>query len=76
MRTITKVSSSSTISITLLKSRCTSLPDSENQRENNECELISSNRECAYLHARGLIHVDSREENHVTYLCDNRIESF
>lgn len=76
MRTITKVSSSSTISITLLKSRCTSFPDSENQRENKECELISSNRECAYLHARGLTHVDLREENHVTYLCDSRIESF
>lgn len=59
MRTITKVSSSSTISITLLKSRCTSFPDSENQRENKECELISSSRECAYLHTQIMNHVYS-----------------
>lgn len=50
MRTTTNVSSSSTMSVTVLKRRCTSLPDSENQRENNECELISINLECGYLH--------------------------
>lgn len=44
IRTTTNVCSSSTSSITLLNNLWTSFPDSENQREKSECELISSSR--------------------------------
>lgn len=43
------MSSSSTISLTVLKRRCTNFPDSENHFENRECEFISKRRECGYL---------------------------
>lgn len=45
----TKPSSSSTISVTMLNSRCTSLPLSENHLEKSECELISTSLPCVYL---------------------------
>lgn len=50
MSTTTKVASSSTSSVIEAKSLPTSLPDSENQRENKECELISTILECVYLY--------------------------
>lgn len=37
------------MSMTLLKSLCTSFPDSENQREKSEWELISNSLACEYL---------------------------
>lgn len=49
MRTITNVSSSSTMSVTVLNRRCTSFPDSENHREKSEWEFISNNRADGYL---------------------------
>lgn len=42
--TKTKQSGSCTIAVMVLKSFCTSLPDSENHLEKSECELISTNR--------------------------------
>jgi hypothetical protein len=61
--TTTNVSSSSTISVMLLKSRCTSFPDSENHRENKEWELISRRRQCVYLACLRRVILETRKES-------------
>ena len=77
MRTTTNVSSSSTISVTVLNNRCTSLPDSENHRENSECELISISREWGYLYDKVTLSDDMTTINpKCIYLSDRRMDSF
>lgn len=46
IKTTTNPLSSSTISVTVENSFCTSFPDSENHFENSECELISTILPC------------------------------
>lgn len=49
MSKTTKSSSSRAISVTVENKFWTSLPDSENQRENSECEFISNRCVFEYL---------------------------
>ena len=55
MRMTTSVSSSSTISVTIEKSFCTSLPDSLNHLEKSECELISISLPHVYLGSAAVV---------------------